>query len=1372
MKLFTKKFNKKSIVKPVDELDMLAYEHKCIEEQASQKRKDEFKSCKVLFDKKPEPMSKEARQEMAKKANANSKAKVKMHKENPNMKSARESAKWMSKLLDQQEKKQRELDMAKTPVNFLEEPKVVDNTAFVGKIRKFTASDRIYEKDRRRRENAKASEFLGHPAMASAAVFDDGIMAVQAMINHNPAELGCKWLFEAIEIRKNARNDLYAQIDDLENLRDESIKSRFEASKSFNDCVRLGGGNDLETYRLVIENDKECYKALTAKIHEIRKQIKEINAELKVLNKALKDIRNDASEVQKALIDARANVYAMRCKNRNKKPVGRPIMEADKLMLKGYKLMHFGTSEMMSQFTKVVSSINKAAIEAANIINDENSTDDDKVEARAKLRNKFDEALAALNTAKEAGKKIILKADNAKVHNGRQSQLTDIIGVPYGKMTDMIISVNHSVANVFVPAVNEYLNGEDEKDIKDIKDIMGAILAIATTNGLDVLMLPNDKGERRCVSYKFWNSNNSQLKVGKFIALSNKAYERAADVAHAGMSEEEFEDVWCNGSDLLKWGSYAITPGCPMMYNGEPITVNDVLVVKSISAIRKFANVLRYKDNGESVLETASDIERTLFDGEMLFLVPIRSQQGRGGFAFKYFGTCAAYEDGTTMIDEIAAREGLDIPDTIEDLDGVQRNWRKYKMICTEDCWKWGWKIGAEKRVFSYAEYCTRMNKLAEKYPTANMMYSARVADATEESKRRLTRQSIQQFIFATHAQIERLTAKSLHKLEKWSTHDGVLRVLAGLDKPEDERTAFEHLIEVCPELLDHPYMQRSIEDMYHRKVAEAAVRPEVNGIYPYLAEDPVAFIKIVFWKMDPNKKGIGYLRHDQVNAPETDDEVEMYLVRYPNNYLCGRVRKNHNDSIYRCVGNVIILSIDGGFLVVADGDSDGDEVCAIFDKVVVEMMKQSLIRIKPPVVAFPHDKLEKKIVHGNAERAAMIAKAMVIANMYGPEVGKNSNLATKFMHRAATAYKEYELTNDSKKQWLFKTALNNAIVAHIAAIIAIDLAKTGKMPAWLEKNLSEISKFAGKKMPWNQRFCKDSKATPWYLEAWDDKTLELSEAVCDKVALYVIEKSNAMNYKAPTGLNVKDGKAFDIHDLLGSKEGLYVQGSAGKLNIKNLRSLEARNYREKNSEEDDEFKLIEKLKSNDPEKKVNPSEIVRFLWRNQASLVYVLQREGSDKLDNARMQNAYYDFCSDILGDFGSYCGNDKFAKLDPETRRKSNVYKFVENAFDSSNSIAKAEVKKLESLEYIARESNAGVDNPIWEEIEALKDVIFAKKASFAMFNVKVFAYDLYVAKCEELGVEVIWKKPVNDETSDEADDGEYYDESIGNYYDEMCA
>lgn len=1163
---------------------------------------------------------------------------------------------------------------------------------------KFSGEERCYEVERRRRSNSQASNCLSNPARFSAEVFSNGLIAASAIIGKDAGELHGKNLFEAIVNKKNKKNEIKEELEEIKILRETDPK------------------------------DKDLYN----RKRSLEKEREEIKAELKVLRSAVTELTKDATTEEMAAINAEAaSAKARAYKRPDEVKEGRKITVCDKPILKSYKIMHFDEKAVYKFIKANIDKVNDKAHKCFRIMRDESKSDDDLMEAKIELRREFNKLSEIVANNIKEGKRINLNASFAKIHNSRQSQLSDIIGVNYGKTTDMIISISHNVANVFNKNVMYFIDDEIEKASNKVDALMENILQIATLNGFEV------ETENRKINYTFWNANNSQLKVGKCVALSDKAFERAAEVGRCGLSTEEFENINTNGSDMLKHWSYATTPGAPLMYRDQPITVNDVLVVKSIDTIRKFKNVLVYKEDGTYEKVSIKEIKRTAFDGMLLFLVPIPSQQIRGGFAFKGFGLCCAYEDGTTMVEEVGKRENKDVPEFIEDIDGVMRRWKDYKIICTADAWKWaGWSFGENKTKFKYADYCKNMNKLSEKYPTANMIYTARIADATQESKRRLTRQSTQQFITATDEDIEELTARSIRKMNKLMTHEGVIRMMAGLDKPEEERTAFEHLIEVCPEILNNKFMKRSVEDVFNRRVAEAAVRPEVDGIYPYIAEDPAAFIKIIFFGEDPNKIGLGYIQSSQVNIPEEKEGKELYIVRYPNNYICGQLKRNHNDDFYRCVGNVMILSLDGGVLIIADGDTDGDEMCVIKDPVVIKMMKDSLMTFKPSMIEFPHDKLGKGIIKGK-DRAKELAHSIVVANKYGPAVGQNSNMATKFFHNASVAYQDYVKTGNKKSLWKAIKSIENAIVAHVAAIIAIDLAKTGKMPAWLQAALKDVSSFAGKKMPWNQRFCKDNKTNPWFDESWDEETREKGDIV-DKIAETVINKTNAINYKAPTG------NVFDIVDsILGSKDGLMIQGSKGKLKKNEFRSLEARNYRTKdtNSEGDDEFKLIEKLKSDKVDDIVGPADLIRFLWRNQASLVYTLGKDGNNSSDNNVMQNAYFEFCHDILIDFGSYCGNARFMAKSEDARHRSNVWKFMDMAFDENNVIGSRATTEEE------RQS---------------------KKASFALFTVKIFANELYSMACDRKGIENRWIKPSQEtENMDCADygaDPEYESIDVG--------
>ena len=1240
---------------------------------------------------------------------------------------------WEIKALEEQ----RKLDLQKPVIDMVTEKEQTEKEEFARwmnglcKVRSFVNADKVYETNRRRIENANASSQLGHPAMAAAAVFSNGLMAASALLGVNAGELGGKNILLGIDKRRDVIADLDAQLDDL---RDEYIASmarQDELHDQVKNCIKFEAWGDMDALKLCYEQLKGYNQTLNDKRRRLHKQKNLLVAELKVLKSGLKELLDNTEGTQRALVEAQIEAAKIRRKDKKERLAGRPVIPCGKPMLKGYKTMYFPGEAWKKTFAKLIDGINAAANKCFDVVGNDEYTDS---EQRAVEKELFDKVTAAIKWAKaykENGGKLKLDAADAKIHNARQSYLTDLINVPYGQTTDMVITVTHNVANIFSNKIEEFLL--DYGATEDLMaELMQIFMDVVTANGIEVTMLPNSKGLKRVTNYKFWNANNSQLKVGKFIALEEKAYEVAKEVGQCGMSDEEFEEIQTNGPDMLKHQSYATTPGAPLMYGDKPLDINDVLVVKSIDTIRKFKNVLMFKDDGSKELKDIAELERTAFDGEIFLMVPIPSQQMRGGFCFKGFGVCCAYEDGTTIVDEIAKREGWQIPEMIEDVDGIKRRWRDYKAICTEDAWKWaGWKFGESGRKFTYEEYRTRMNKLAEKYPTANMLYTARIADATEESKRRLTRQSMQQFLTATDEDIQKLYERSVRKILKLNTHAGILRMMAGLDKPEEERTAFEHLVEAYPELLDSDLMKRVVEDTFNRKVAEAAVRPEVDGIYPYIAEDPVAFFKIILWKKNPNQMGLGYLKSNQVNIPNAEEGKTMYVVRYPNNFLCGQIKQNHNDDIYRCVGNVMILSLDGGILIWLDGDCDGDEACVIFDEVVYDLMHRAKIELKPPMVSFPHSKMPKSILRGKEARAAAISKAIITANEFGPAVGKNSNLATKIFNRASNLYYEWKKTGQDK--WKIQAELQKAIVAHVAAIIAIDLAKTGEMPAWLDLLLVDIVKFAGRLMPWNQRFCKDSKVTPWFEnEYWDDETRPESMSVVDRGARYVIDKTNAVGYHAPTG------NEFVLDELLGPKDGLWTAGTSAKLTVKEFRKLEARNYRTKgtNSEGDDEFKLIQDMKSKDENVFVGPTELFRFLWRNQASLVYVLQQQqtDNDKLDNAAMQNAYYDFCRELMLNFGSYCPKDtRFLNRSKELQQKSNVYKLVKMAFSDKNGIGKR------------------ASTP--EEAES-------KKASICVFAVKVFAWDLYQIQCDRLGIENRWTKPEVSTATDNADAG--YQES----------
>ena len=129
---------------------------------------------------------------------------------------------------------------------------------------------------------------------------------------------------------------------------------------------------------------------------------------------------------------------------------------------------------------------------------------------------------------------------------------------------------------------------------------------------------------------------------------------------------------------------------------------------------------------------------------------------------------------------------------------------------------------------------------------------------------------------------------------------------------------------------------------------------------------------------------------------------------------------------------------------------------------------------------------------------------------------------------------------------------------------------------------------------------------------------------------------------------------------------------------------------------------------------------MLRFFWRNQANLVYRLG--GSHNVsDNSAQINEYLRFVHDIMVDFGSNGGNKTFLSKTEDIRRKSNIYHAVEMAFSEKNGVG----VKAESEE---------------EKLSA--------QASFKVFVLKVFAYDLYNMVCDKKGIVDRYIRPRNEE------------------------
>lgn len=1041
---------------------------------------------------------------------------------------------------------------------------------------------------------------------------------------------------------------------------------------------------DFEAFKNAGGDAANQYNFFRAQLEAELAMIAYISADMRTLGRAIKELKETLPADQVCLMRVRDQASAEKISKEIEVPENaRTYERSPRIKLGSYKVMSFDITATLADFQSYI-----AAIFAA--VNNE-----DKQEA-AKA---FNILVRFVNDMAMSHTPISINANKAKINTAHQSLAAEIAGVVFdNSTTDKIVSINHNVFNLLNGVPMKYISSDRDQAVRAVEELERNILRVICNNGVRMTTLSG-----RTINYDVWCSTPSQQKVGAMYLGERQMMAKTSDARNLLMNNQEYLEHAYNGPEMLKRQAVLFTPSCPMKDdNGNFIKLDDICMFDEIDIERVFANVMEIDREGKSVAKASKALGRTVADGAMFF-TNAESQQIRG-LGIKAFGVCIK-----GMLEKIAKRYGKPIPEFVEDCDGVPYHTVTTKAFSNKSTWKWG-KLG-----LSWTEFKHRANKLADRYPTINLLRVTRLASSAEEGYRRLSRQTTQQFLMASNDQINEIVKKPIGKLNRMKTASGMLPKLMELNKPVCERSFTNRLFELMPQLVGSEHLQANWKINFHQRFAEVASnKVPVDGVYPYITEDPVAVLRIFIWHEDPQTIGLSELKPGEINLPLCADNKEMFFARYPSNYISAMVLHNHNDSIYECVGNVALLPIDADTLIRADGDVDGDEAFISFNETVIAMIRETWANFIPYLVDFPHDKAKKVEMTSRQELRDEMAKALFNANKFGGDVGKNSILATKWFQNAM---EQLAMGNKDKA----KECIHTAMYAYIGSILAIDSVKTGEMPQWLVKKLAQISskKYCGLN-PWNQRFNKHNIATPWFDEEywgpvnmgnvkeaipedeanennavveeteevgeWDFAARQESTSTTDRIARMVLDGTDAGNYQFNA-----EGMVFDPEMLLSKMDGLTSNASKGIFNSKMLPAFNARNYMD-----EENAALVTKIQNGEV---VGAKELFVFFWRNANSMMYRMQPAGGDKSSQAAMMAEYLRFVRNIMVNFGN---NAKFMAMTPDQRRMSVVNNFVRDAFEMKvgNGIARH------------------MDN----EMEVLR-----LKGSYAKFVLSVFAQDL---------------------------------------------
>ena len=613
------------------------------------------------------------------------------------------------------------------------------------------------------------------------------------------------------------------------------------------------------------------------------------------------------------------------------------------------------------------------------------------------------------------------------------------------------------------------------------------------------------------------------------------------------MFKEFNESVPTNAVEWLKNNALLATPATPTEYS-----IRKIIIMKAVKVKRMFKNVCRVNPDGTLTHLSEAELEQELFDGQMLTLVTGQIR----GWCIKGFGVGLYAE--------------LINPDAVViDIDGNERRIGDNIAICTDSCWK------AKKFFASYAEFCDAAEEIAQYIPNFDKIWVVRQPEDVDEDGeevdygRRLSRQTTQQWVNATTAELLHLTRKTRESLNRMKTYDGLVRLASEQAKPLAKRSDLAGLVEALPEVVLTDAMQDWAKAKYLRKQLDAAANKlNVPGNYPYIAMDPVAMVQILVEGRNPNDEDLGVLKAGEVFNQKYKDGQKLFAVRYPANYQTGVVLINRIVEIFKKLGDVAVLPVYGDTIIREDGDFDGDEMMFSPDKLVIKLTEQMIAEFKPELIDFPHGRKTDMNPWGTREaRVLDIANALWRAMRYN-EVGIYSNMSVRCMHLGK---------------------IEECKMMHVMAILCLDMVKgteiDPRLLAAAESIRSSINKMCGGAMPYNQIFRDKRKGIT------GRKYLPASNDTVDTISRMVMTTGE---YK----FNAEGHELFDLWKLMtdGGSDSTRTGVIEGELAEAFIESFSRTDM---NAEE---LKIYRKFQNGEP---VGVAEVLHAAFVNECSMAY-----------------------------------------------------------------------------------------------------------------------------------------------------------------------
>ena len=716
--------------------------------------------------------------------------------------------------------------------------------------------------------------------------------------------------------------------------------------------------------------------------------------------------------------------------------------------------------------------------------------------------------------------KFVVDVRNCMINNVAASQMSDIMGVEYGVKTPCkeMCKLSYDITGTF-RVYWKFMGQSQEEADRKMHDLRGYVVERLLREGAELV-----DGEETIGDYALLASNNSQQKQGCATMGEMETMKRTETLREFGwVFEEALAHRPDNAAEWLKRNATLTTPSKVIKIkcvddNGNvtfrTTNVSRILMVGDVDIDQMFSNVTTI-DGKQLTTAKQKKLGVTKFDGQAIWLVDgAPTTQGRGS-SLKFMAV---------------AKPDYPLPEFAIDIMGNKVRVADYDILMTKSCWK------AAKMGMSWYEFRDKVVELSKTCEGYDLLRAVRYSDreiGDEENPRNLARQATQQIIKMLDGEEEQLTRKTRKWLKNHKKFWNIVAELGELNKPIEERSPLARLFNKFPQLVMHPYIQQYLRNAWNAKKDKACSgRLRTKGVYPYICQDPIAQIQICLEGRSPYDTNLGVLPEGYVNLPKVKEGREMYCVRYPANYLVGMVVKQMNVREFANLGNIAVLPYYGDMIVRADGDFDGDEMLFLFDQLMITMMKRIIEDFKPSLIDFPHGKVDCSKPFGTKENFIYeVAEALVRAQEFNL-VGRYSNLAVICLQQASLAKDSVTLA-----KWL-----NAAKIAHVGAIVCLDMVKGANVPVELQNLLKNLNKSvrAAFKMPWNQLF-SHPELTEEDVEARTNSSQDkIAGCICDDVGTFEVDfedgtpvewESNMLLGMTPSGIDITSVKKFVVDD-------------------------------------------------------------------------------------------------------------------------------------------------------------------------------------------------------------------------------------------------